>query len=76
MICEDHPGAKLRGDLWIKRVPSVYTPDQISNWLKRIGFPGAASDDTVTNFEASLDNLSILLRLHLIAFAFENTPMH
>ncbi|KAK7692954.1 hypothetical protein QCA50_004595 [Cerrena zonata] len=76
MTIEDHPAAKLRGCLWIKKVSSVYSAGQVSNWLKRIGFPGAISDDMVTHFDASLENLSILHRLHLVTFAFENTPMH
>lgn len=76
MTSKDHSGAKLRGGLWIKKVPSVYNADQVANYLRRIGFPGATSDNVAENFKADLDNLSILLRLHLVAFAFENTPMH
>ncbi|KAF7350164.1 Arylamine n-acetyltransferase 1 [Mycena venus] len=62
---------QLRGGLWIKRKPSVYSRDQVSAWLSKIKYPGNAS-----SFQSSLDNLCLLARLSLTTFPFENTPMH
>ncbi|KAJ6575975.1 arylamine N-acetyltransferase 2 [Mycena vulgaris] len=59
----------LRGGLWIKRTPSVYSSAQVTQWLTKIKYPG---DILVP----SLENLSLLARLSLTTFPFENTPMH
>jgi hypothetical protein len=68
----------LRDGLWIKKVPSYYNPAQISKWLSRIRFePSCTEQDISTGaFPATLENLYILVRLHLLAFPFENTAMH
>ncbi|KAK7029520.1 hypothetical protein VNI00_014553 [Paramarasmius palmivorus] len=47
--------------------------DQVIQWLKRIGFPGTIEVD---EFPATLENLELLSRLHLVAFPFENLDMH
>ncbi|KAJ6625806.1 hypothetical protein B0H10DRAFT_2000752 [Mycena sp. CBHHK59/15] len=68
-----YPGTRglLRGGLWIKRTPSVFSPAQVNQWLSKIKFPG-----DISSFEPSLDNLCLLARLSLTTFPFENTPMH
>ncbi|KAJ7131591.1 hypothetical protein C8R43DRAFT_1024744 [Mycena crocata] len=62
---------KLRGGLWIKRTPSVYSPAQVNEWLSKIKYPG-----DIASFQPSLDSLCQLTRLSLTTFPFENTPMH
>ncbi|KIK57648.1 hypothetical protein GYMLUDRAFT_228617 [Collybiopsis luxurians FD-317 M1] len=66
----------LRDGLWIKSVPSLYDSKQASEWLSRINYPGNWSADNISEFPATLDNLSLLIRLQIVAFAFENTAMH
>ncbi|KAJ7624864.1 hypothetical protein FB45DRAFT_87961 [Roridomyces roridus] len=61
----------LRGDLWIKKTPSVYSSQQISQWLAKIQYPG-----TLTSFVPTLGNLALLVRLNQTTFPFEDTPMH
>ena len=68
--------AILRGGLWIKQVSSYYTPAQVAAWLSCIGFEPAYSEEETGSFDASLENLCTIVRLHLIAFPFENTAMH
>ncbi|KAJ8082156.1 hypothetical protein PM082_008003 [Marasmius tenuissimus] len=65
----------LRDGLWIKKVPSVYTADQVSQWLSRIQYPKAESINP-SQFEANLDNLRMLMQHQISRFPFENTPMH
>ncbi|KAF9073035.1 hypothetical protein BDP27DRAFT_1400441 [Rhodocollybia butyracea] len=67
---------QLREGLWIKTVPSAYDETQVFRYLCRIGFPGNWSVDSVKDFKVDLDNLALLMRLHIVAFAFENTAMH
>ncbi|KAJ3919987.1 hypothetical protein F5877DRAFT_39028 [Lentinula edodes] len=67
---------QLRDGLWIKQTPSLYNKTQAANWLSRIKYPGSWSEDNVGDFEADLDNLCLLQRLQIVAFAFENTAMH
>ncbi|KAF9073036.1 hypothetical protein BDP27DRAFT_1319312 [Rhodocollybia butyracea] len=67
---------RLREGLWIKAVPSAYDEAQVSNYLCRIKFPGSWSADNVKDFNADLDNLALLMRLHIVTFAFENTAIH
>ncbi|KAJ7625906.1 hypothetical protein FB45DRAFT_922607 [Roridomyces roridus] len=68
---QSQPKGQLRGGLWIKKESSVYSPEQVAQWLKKIGYPGDPE-----SFEPSLDNLCLLARLNLTTFPFENTPMH
>ncbi|KAJ7489632.1 hypothetical protein B0H11DRAFT_2011849 [Mycena galericulata] len=62
---------QLRGGLWVKKTPSVYSPAQVSEWLSKIKYPG-----DLDSFKPSLDSLSLVARLSLTTFPFENTPMH
>ncbi|KAJ7078294.1 arylamine N-acetyltransferase 1 [Mycena belliarum] len=66
-----HTRGLLRGGLWIKRASSVYSTDQVAQWLARIKYPG-----DISSFVPSLDSLCLLARLSLVTFPFENTPMH
>ncbi|KAF5389795.1 hypothetical protein D9757_003668 [Collybiopsis confluens] len=66
----------LRDDLWIKSVPSLYSNEKASKWLERIKYPGNWSADKINQFPADLENLCLLIRLQIVAFAFENTAMH
>ncbi|KDQ51844.1 hypothetical protein JAAARDRAFT_198720 [Jaapia argillacea MUCL 33604] len=70
----------LHDNSYIKQVPSCYTPLQVAQWLNRISYP---SETTVTETEISsgtfpinFETLTILVRLHLVAFPYENTAMH
>ncbi|KAF9466852.1 hypothetical protein BDZ94DRAFT_1157039 [Collybia nuda] len=63
----------LRDGLFIKSAPSYYSPSQASQWLDCIGFPQKFD---VASFPSTLENLAHLVRLHLVAFPFENTAMH
>lgn len=68
----------LQGALLIKNRPSYYTSSQISQWLSCIRFPTSYNDAEISSgaFPPTLQNLEDLMRLHLIAFPFENTEMH
>ncbi|KAK7046424.1 arylamine n-acetyltransferase 1 [Favolaschia claudopus] len=67
----DSGRGKLRGDLWIKGTPSVYTADQVNQWLKKIKYPG-----DLNSLQPNLETLCLLARLNLTTFPFENTAMH
>lgn len=71
MAAQSHAKGQLRGGLWIKKTPSVYSAQQVGQWLTKIQYGG-----TQAAFEPSLDSLSLLMRLNLTTFPFENTPMH
>lgn len=67
---------QLRDGLWIKTAQSLYDKTQVANWLSHIKYPGNWSAGNVDTFDTTLDNLCLLLRLQIVAFAFENTAMH
>ncbi|KAF8623251.1 hypothetical protein AX17_007497 [Amanita inopinata Kibby_2008] len=70
----------LRDGLYIKKVPSPYSPSQLTHYLNRIGFtPEEHVNEQLIRdgkFPATLDSLERIIRLHLLVFAFENTAMH
>ncbi|KAJ7048239.1 hypothetical protein C8F01DRAFT_1193555 [Mycena amicta] len=66
---------QLRDGLWISHKPSVYTQSQAHQWLQRINHPNASSPEPAS-FRPSLEELSLLMRLSLTTFPFENTAMH
>ncbi|PFH49730.1 hypothetical protein AMATHDRAFT_194465 [Amanita thiersii Skay4041] len=70
----------LQGGLYIKKVPSSYSPAQITQYLSRIGFSPTeyVQESLIANnmFPSTLENLERIVRLHLCSFAFENTAMH
>ncbi|KAJ8085972.1 hypothetical protein PM082_004791 [Marasmius tenuissimus] len=68
---------------YIKSAPSVYSTAQVPQWLQAIEYPDAnSSSDAVESqlregkFPTTLENLTLLNRLHLLAFPFENLDMH
>ncbi|KAJ8085971.1 hypothetical protein PM082_004790 [Marasmius tenuissimus] len=69
---------------YIKSAPSVYPTTQILQWLRAIEYPDAiSSSDAVESqlkegkFPRTLENLTLLNQLHLLAFPpFENLDMH
>ncbi|KAM6500018.1 hypothetical protein JOM56_005526 [Amanita muscaria] len=63
----------LRDGLYIKSKPSPYSPPQLARYITRIGYTPIIANGL---FAANLDNLERLIRLHLLAFPFENTAMH
>ncbi|KAF9260736.1 arylamine N-acetyltransferase 1 [Marasmius fiardii PR-910] len=65
----------LRDGLWIKKIPSVYSDQQVSKWLSRIQYP-QAEQVVPSNFDPDLNKLCVLLQHHIVAFPFENTQMH
>jgi hypothetical protein len=69
---------KLRDDLWIKPTTSYYSASQVVQWLSCINYETTFTEQEVASglFPLNLRNLSILMRLHLVAFPFENTAMH
>jgi hypothetical protein len=68
----------LRDDLWIKPVASYYSTSQIIQWLSCIKYDHTFTEQDVAArlFAANLDNLSTLMRLHMVTFPFESTAMH
>ncbi|KAA1476263.1 cysteine proteinase [Dentipellis sp. KUC8613] len=80
------PGRLFDG-AFIRSIPSPYTPSQIRQYLKNIGWPALAdaaddslqsnaSPDTAITFDANLENLSRLMYLHTVAFPTDNSDMH
>lgn len=68
----------LHDDLWIKPISSYYSSRQVTQWLSLLNYETTLTEHDVSSggFSANLHNLSILMRLHLLAFPFENTFMH
>ncbi|KAK7051581.1 hypothetical protein VNI00_004560 [Paramarasmius palmivorus] len=65
---------KLPHGAYIKRVPSVYSPEQVSRYLERIQYPNPPLRPE--DFDANLNNLELLMRCHITTFAFENSVQH
>ena len=57
---------------------SYYSAEQAVQYLRHINFTNVPSLEELQAgvFDASLKNLSAIVRLHLISFPFENTAMH
>ncbi|KAG6817219.1 hypothetical protein H0H87_011577 [Tephrocybe sp. NHM501043] len=68
----------LEGGLMIKPSESFYTTGQITTWLSSIHFPHPVSEDDIANgrFPTTLQNLTLINRLFLVAVPYENTMMH
>ncbi|THU95486.1 cysteine proteinase [Dendrothele bispora CBS 962.96] len=76
----------LHDGAFIKHMPSPFSKTQVIQWLEAIQFYDAKSNlkdergrDKDSERElppATLENLTILTRLHLVAFPFEATPIH
>jgi hypothetical protein len=75
---QDVRRGRLRGDLWIKPLTSYYSASQVVQWLSCINYKTIFTEEEIASglFPADLRNLSMLMRLHLVTFPFENTAMH
>ncbi|KAK0205183.1 hypothetical protein DFS33DRAFT_1274130 [Desarmillaria ectypa] len=62
----------------IKKVESPYTPQEVIQWLESIGYRHELTEPEIASgsFKTTLENLHVLIRMHLIAFPFENCDMH
>ncbi|KDQ51843.1 hypothetical protein JAAARDRAFT_40667 [Jaapia argillacea MUCL 33604] len=72
--------ATLHDNSHIEQVPSFYTPLQVTQWLDRISYPNKTpvteTEISSGTFPINLETLTTLVRVHLVAFPFENTAMH
>lgn len=68
----------LENGLWIKYVPSEYSSDQIARYLSAIDYEPPYNAEAISSgqFPINIYSLSRLVRLHMLAFPFENTSMH
>lgn len=62
----------LSDGAYIRKVVSSYTEDQIATYLGRIGW----STPSPSRFVPNLENLSLLMLLHVLAFPIDNTDLH
>ncbi|KIY45687.1 cysteine proteinase [Fistulina hepatica ATCC 64428] len=69
----NNESGRLCGNRLIRKVPSQYSEEQVAKWLDHIGYPRTLLS---SRFEANLENLQLLMRLQLLSFPFENTPLH
>jgi hypothetical protein len=68
----------LQEGLWIKKVPSRCTADQVAEYLSAIEYEPVYDAKAIASgqFPTSLESLTQVMRLHLLTFPFENTAMH
>lgn len=68
----------LRDGLWIKKVPSKYTPEQVAKYLSVVGYEPSYDAEAISSgkFPTNLETLARVTRLHMLTFPFENTAMH
>ncbi|TFK23882.1 arylamine N-acetyltransferase 1 [Coprinopsis marcescibilis] len=68
----------LQNQARITQIKSVYTPNQVANYLSAIKFEPTTSEDDIVNarFTTSVENLERIMRNHLLTFPWENTMMH
>jgi hypothetical protein len=68
----------LQDGLWIKQVPSVFSPQQVAEYLSVIEYEPIYDAESVASgkFPVNLDSLTRLTRLHMLAFPFDNSSMH
>lgn len=71
-------GGFLRDKLWIRLIPSSYTPAQVLAYLEKIGWDAGLSEDDIQakRFPRGPDALAKLILLHLLTFPWDNTAMH
>lgn len=77
------PAGQLQNSLLIKRKPlsdRPYTPTQVLAWLDHIGYlklePQITEDNVLQAIDLSLKTLTILCRLSIVAFLYEDTQLH
>ncbi|EKM81236.1 hypothetical protein AGABI1DRAFT_56672 [Agaricus bisporus var. burnettii JB137-S8] len=68
----------LDGGLWIKNVPSKYSADQVAQYLSTIDYEPHYNAEAISSgqFPINIYSLSRVMRLHMLAFPFENISMH
>ena len=62
----------------IKSIKSVFSPPQITEYLECVGFVKVSNESQPQpgKFDATVENLHTITRLHILRFPFENTAMH
>lgn len=68
----------LQDGLRIHKKQSVYTPEQVLQWLGRLNWPQSFTSEELSQgrFPTTLKNLAALVRCHAVAFIYENLEMH
>ncbi|SJL10079.1 uncharacterized protein ARMOST_13461 [Armillaria ostoyae] len=58
----------------IKKAESPYSPQEIIQWLESIGYKHELTESDIASgsFKTTLENLHVLVRMHLVAFPFVN----
>lgn len=69
---------KLRDGVRIKKRRSAYSSQQLVRWLEEIEYPKIYTEEDIASgrFPTTLDNMTIIQRLHLVKYPYENTEMH
>ncbi|KAJ2916643.1 hypothetical protein MD484_g3770, partial [Candolleomyces efflorescens] len=72
------PGGHLENRLWIRQVPSFYSPAQVREYLSVVRFDPLPEESEIQEkkFERSVESLERLMRAHLTTFPWENTALH
>ncbi|KAK0451524.1 arylamine N-acetyltransferase 1 [Armillaria borealis] len=62
----------------IKKADSPYSPQEVIQWLESIGYKHELTESDIASgsFKTTLENLHVLVRMHLVAFPFVNCDMH
>ncbi|KAJ2932443.1 hypothetical protein H1R20_g4671, partial [Candolleomyces eurysporus] len=71
-------GGHLQDQLWIRQVPSFYSPAQVREYLSAARFDPLPEENEIEEkkFVRSLESLEKIVRAHLTTFPWENTAMH
>lgn len=71
-------GGYLQDHLWIRPIPSRYTPEQVALYLTTVGWKNLPSEDELSagRLERSVETLEQIMLRHLLTFPWENTGMH
>ena len=72
------PAGYLQNNLWIKDVPSAYTPSQIIQYLSATGYSSIPTEDDINSkrFPRSLETLEAVMLTMALGVPFENTAIH
>jgi hypothetical protein len=76
-IIMSHQGL-LQDGRFIRKKPSLYTSEQILEWLRRLKWSQSFTLDELREgkFPTTLQNLAALVRCHAVTFPYENLEMH
>ncbi|TRM68028.1 hypothetical protein BD626DRAFT_480593 [Schizophyllum amplum] len=66
---------ELAGGRLIKRVPSRFSEAEVTEYLAFIDYPNAANISPAT-FDASLENLALVVHKQLLHLPFSNLDVH